>query len=121
MPGWDPAIARKRRSLCRLSITSSHMYACIHAEGNPALLLECARHFSPRIEETPDTVLLDVRGLHSLFGEPRDIAHAIANRVGIPANIAISADPDAAMMAARGIGGITVVPPGREAEVLAPL
>ena len=98
------------------------MYACIHAEGNPLLLVECARHFSPRIEETsPDTVLFDVRGLGSLIGEPQAIAQAIANRAGIPVSIALSIDPDAAVIAARGIRGITVIPPGGEAAVLAPL
>jgi len=46
------------------------MYACLHASGNPALLIECARHFSPRIEETSsDTVLFDVRGLGALIGK----------------------------------------------------
>ena len=66
------------------------MYACIHAEGNPLLLVECARHFSPRIEETsPDTVLFDARGLGSLIGAPEDIAQAIANRAGIPVNISL--------------------------------
>lgn len=98
------------------------MYACLHAAGNPSLLVECARCFSPRIEETsPDTVIFDVRGLTTLFGEPHQIAQAIANRAGIPVNIAIAANPDAAAMAARGIRGITVIPPGREAAVLAPL
>jgi protein ImuB len=98
------------------------MYACLHAEGNPALLVECARYFSPRVEETSlDTVLMDVRGLSSLMGEPREIAQAIANRAGIPVDVAIASDPDAAVMAARGIRGITVIAPGREAQVLAPL
>jgi protein ImuB len=98
------------------------MYACLHAKGNPALLVECARYFSPRIEETsPDTVLVDVRGLKTLFGEPKDIAQAMANRAGIPVDVAISVDPDAAVMAARGFRGLTVIAPGREAAVLAPL
>jgi protein ImuB len=95
------------------------MYACLHATGNPELLVECARHFSPRIEETsPDTVLFDVRGLSSLIGSPEAIAVAIQNRAGIPVNIAISADPDAAIFAARAIHGATVIPPGEEGAVL---
>jgi protein ImuB len=39
----------------------------------------------------------------------------------VPASIAIAANPDAAMHAAHGIRGVTVIAPGREAEVLAPL
>ncbi len=98
------------------------MYACLHADGNPALLVECARYFSPRIEETSsDTVLFDVRGLGSLIGGPDKIARAIENRAGIPVDIAIATDPDAAILAARGIRGITVIPPGSEAERLADL
>src|SRR5580658_2161167 len=98
------------------------MYACLHAAGNPALLVECARYFSPRIEETSsDTVLFDVRGLGFLIGGPCEIARAIENRAGIPVDIAIAADPDAAIIAARGIRGITVIAPGDEAAILSRL
>jgi len=98
------------------------MYACLHASGNPVLLIECARHFSPRIEETScDTVLFDVRGLGSLIGDSREIAQAIENRAGFPVDIAIASDPDAAILAARGIRGITVIAPGDEAAILSRL
>src|SRR5665213_552038 len=98
------------------------MYACLHASGNLALLVECARHFSPRIEETSsDTVLFDVRGLGALIGDTHAIARAIENRAGLPVDIAIAADPDAAIIAARGIRGTTVIAPGNEAVILARL
>jgi protein ImuB len=98
------------------------MYACLHASGNPALLVECARHFSPRIEETSsDTVLFDVRGLRALIGDAHQIARAIENRAGLPVDIAIAVDPDAAILAARGIRGTTIIAPGTEAAILAPL
>jgi protein ImuB len=98
------------------------MYACIHAPGNLPLLVECARKFSPSIEETsPDTVLFDVRGLESLYGPPPSLASAIERQCGIPASIAIAANPDAAAHAARGFRGITVIAPGDEARTLAPL
>ncbi len=98
------------------------MYACIHASGNLPLLIECARVFSPHIQEiSPDTVLFDVRGLDSLYGPPPQLAREIDRRVGIAANIAIAANPDAAIHAARGIRGITTIEPGREAEALARL
>jgi len=98
------------------------MYTCIHAPGNLPLLIECARWFSPHIEEiSPDTVLFDVRGLASLHGPPPELAREIDRCVGIAANIAIAANPDAAIHAARGIPGITVIEPGREAEALARL
>lgn len=98
------------------------MYACLYAPGNLALLIECARRFSPRIEETSsETVLFDVRGLGNLIGDTHAIARTIENQIGIPANLAISADPDAAVLAACGIHGTTVIPPGKEESALAPL
>jgi protein ImuB len=98
------------------------MFACLHAPGNLPLAVECARGFSPHIEEVPpDTVIFDVRGLESLYGPPRRLAREIERRAGVPSSIAIAANPDAAMHAALGIPGVTVVAPGREAEALAPL
>ncbi len=98
------------------------MFACLHAPGNLPLAVECARGFSPHIEEfPPDTVIFDVRGLESLYGPPRQLAREIERRAGVPASIAIAANPDAAMHAALGIRGVTVIAPGKEAEVLAPL
>src|ERR1700683_3019865 len=96
------------------------MYACLHASGNLGLLVECARHFSPRIEETSsDTVLFDVRGFRTLIADANQITRAIENRAGLPVDIAIAEDPDAAILAARGIRGITVIAPGSEAAILA--
>jgi protein ImuB len=98
------------------------MYACLYARGNPDVLLDCAQHFSPHIEQTSaDTVVFRTDGLEALFGPPHQLAAAISNRVGIPANIAIASEPDTAIHAARGISGVTVIPPGSEGKVLAPL
>jgi protein ImuB len=98
------------------------MFACLHAPGNLPLAIECARGFSPHIEETPpDTVIFDVRGLESLHGPPAMLAREIERRIGVPASIAIAANPDAALHAAHGIRGVTVIAPGGEAAVLAPL
>ncbi len=98
------------------------MFACLNAPGNLPLAVECARGFSPHIEELPpDTVIFDVRGLESLYGPPPHLAREIERRAGVPASIAIAANPDAAMHAALGIRGVTVIAPGKEADVLAPL
>jgi protein ImuB len=98
------------------------MYASLHAPGNLPLLVECARAFSPHIEEIPpDTVVFDVRGLESLHGPPESLADAIARRVGLPANIAIASSPDTAAHAAQGLSGITVIAHGQEGFTLAPL
>lgn len=98
------------------------MYACIHAPGNLPLLIECARGFSPLVEENPpDSVVFDARGLESLHGPPLPLAREIERRTGIPASIAIAPNACAAMHAARGFRGITVIEPGKEAEALASL
>jgi protein ImuB len=98
------------------------MFACLYAPGNLSLLVECARGFSPCIEETPpDTVVFDARGLESLYGPPEALAREIERRAGVPANIAIASNPDAAIHAARGFHGVTVIAPGNEAAMLAPL
>ncbi len=98
------------------------MFACLHAAGNLPLLLECARQFSPLVEETsPDTVVLDIDGLEPLWGTPDDIARALMQRNGVGASVAIARNPDAAIHVARGIAGVTVIPAGGEACVLAPL
>ena len=98
------------------------MFACLHAPGNLALLVECAGHFSPLIEETsPDTAVFDIRGLQRIYGTRQQITSEIQRRVGIAANLALASNPDAAVHAARGLRGETILPPGREAGILAPL
>lgn len=98
------------------------MFAAVHAPGNLELLVNCAEHFSPLVEETSrDTVVFDIRGLKLIYGAPAHIAAEITRRIAIPANVAIAANPDAAMHAAQGLAGITILEPGREGPGLAPL
>jgi len=88
-------------------------------------LLECAQAFSPRVEETAaDTLLLDLAGLEPLLGPPQKMAPELARRareLGFEARIAVAANPDAAVHAARGFPGVTFIPAGREAATLGPL
>jgi protein ImuB len=87
-----------------------------------AAMLDCAQSFSPCLEDTaPDTVILDLSGLESLFGSLPKIARDIARRtsdLGLEANVATAFNPDTARFAARGFSGVTVVPAGEEAERL---
>ncbi len=87
-----------------------------------AALLDCACAFSPRVEDTAaDTVILDLAGLERIFGASSKIARDLARRcseVGLEANVAVAGNPDAAMHAARGFAGVTVIPAGKEAERL---
>jgi protein ImuB len=98
------------------------MFACLYTPGNLPLLVECARHFSPLIEETSlDTVVFDIRGLRRIYGTPEQIASEIQRRIGVTANLAIASNPDAAIHVARGIAGVTILPIGSEAAILAHL
>src|SRR5579864_1369897 len=108
----SPQVALRPRSL--LEETAAH-----------AALLDGAQSFSPRVEDTAaDTVILVLVGLERLFGAAAQIARDLARRIsdlGLEANVAVAANPDAAMHAARGFPGVTVIPAGKEAERLGDL
>lgn len=99
------------------------MFACVYVPScEQATLLALASSFSPLVEDTaPGMVIFSIVGLGRLIGTPQEIAATIARRgaeAGIQANLAISADPDTAMLAARHLRGITLIPPDHEADRL---
>ena len=85
-------------------------------------LLDCAQSFSPRVEDfASDTLLLDLSGLDKLFGPLPKIALEIYRRaveMGLEINVAVASTLESALLAAQGFSGVTVVPEGKEAEVL---
>ena len=96
------------------------------------VLMQCAERFSPRIEvlaSPADSVsaaalVLDIAACERLFGTSKQIAMALrrtAEAAGFEASAATSSNVYAAVVAARGFSGITIVPTGYEADVLAPL
>ncbi len=99
------------------------MFACIHGLG--AAASGCAYEFSPRVEELDaGTVVVDASGLERLFGSPHELAAALGRRfaeIGFTGSVAIASNPDAAVHAARGLPGVTVIPRGQEAARLAGL
>jgi protein ImuB len=90
-----------------------------------AALLDCAQSFSPRVEAVGcDTIILDLAGLQPLFGPLPKIARALARRasaLGFETSVAVAGNPDTAGLAARGFSGVTVIPEGKEAEMLGSL
>jgi protein ImuB len=90
-----------------------------------AALLDCAQSFSPEIEDTAlGTAILNLDGLAPLLGPLPKVAQDIAKRViqmGLEANIAVASNPDAALLAARGFSGVTLISDGHEAERLGDL
>ena len=102
------------------------MFAAIHATPDDSeTLLRLAQEFSPQVEQTAaDTVALDADGLERIHGLPQQIAAAIARRAaerGMQAGVAVAANLDTAVHAARGFAGVSVIPYGDEAKFLGSL
>jgi protein ImuB len=106
------------------------MFAAIHTrEDRPGglsyCLLRLAQEFSPLVEQTAaDTVALAADGLERIHGLPQQIAAALARRAverGLQASVAIAANLDTAVHAARGFAGVSVIPYGDEAKYLGSL
>jgi protein ImuB len=90
-----------------------------------AALLDCAWTISPRVEDGArrteqgfsDTAVLDIAGCEKLFGSPAKIAYGlrrVASEVGLETNVAVAGSPLAAVCAAQGFAGVTVIPAGEE-------
>lgn len=114
-----------------------------------AELIRCADGFSPRIEilaspqeasppeaspheeRSAATLVLDVSGSKRLLGCAQQIAEALLQSVRntqsngsyeeYAASVAVAHNAYAAVLAARGIRGVTAITPGGEAAILAPL
>jgi protein ImuB len=117
------------------------MFACIHSRSvsddsaTSAALVELAFTFSPLVEQTsPDTVVFDVAGQDLLFGqvasahEPADLLSRLANAIAqrarqakVKADMAIAANPDAAIHAARLLPSMTIINAGDELRHLGAL
>jgi protein ImuB len=125
-PGMTKLQAAERFvALSSACATSIRQRSAPHEAAAHAALLDGACGFSPRVEDTaPDTVLLDLAGLERIFGPPGKIARDVARRcsdLGLEANVAVACNADAAMHAARGFPGVTVIPAGEEAQRLGSL
>jgi protein ImuB len=90
-----------------------------------AALLDCGYRFSPRVESTsPGTITIDLTGTERLLGAALKLGRQLARRAkgcGFEVNVALAANPDTALYAARGFTGISVIAPGEEARRLASL
>jgi protein ImuB len=90
-----------------------------------AALLDLGWSMSPRVEDHAlDTILADLAGLNSLFGGDENIAREFARRAAelrLRVHVAVSANLEVAVHAARGFAGITVISEGEEAKYLSGL
>lgn len=106
------------------------MFACLYSKNVPPdlSLTDFAYSFSPGVEETKaGTVVIDVDGCELLFGSAYQLATEVARRAKqAPAggglntivNVALAANPDAAIHAATRLPGLTFVSPGEELTCL---
>ena len=87
-----------------------------------AALLDVAWSITPRVEDAaPDTLLVDISGLGSLFGDEKDIAREIAARasaLGMDVHVGVSGNVETARIVARALPGPTIVPDGEERRFL---
>jgi len=107
--------------------TGIEIRSCSRAQEKTthAALLDLGWSVSPRVEDTAqDTIVLDLAGLASLFHSDKNIANELVRRaavLGLLVNVAISSNLEAAIHAARGFPGVTIIPPGEEAQRLGSL
>src|SRR6476660_3646147 len=106
------------------------MFACIFAPDLNAemSLADFACRFSPLVEETqPNIVVIDVDGCEVLFGSAYQLATEIVQQsnqskqdggLDSKVNVALAANPDAALHAAVCLQGITFVAPNEELTCL---
>src|SRR5580692_4401705 len=87
-----------------------------------AALLDAAWSFSPRVEDAaPDTVLLDLVGLTTLFGSYESVALQIKSRCAameLDVHVGVSENVETARIVAFARPGPTIVPAGQEAQFL---
>jgi protein ImuB len=120
--GIQLGMAQTQAQLCGVEIRR-----CSRAQEKAAhaALLDLGWSMSPRVEDhAQDTILADLAGLNSLFGAEETIAREFARRAAelrLRVHVAVSANLEVAVHAARGFAGITVIPEGEEARYLSSL
>ena len=121
--GIAPAMTKAQAELC--SELALRPRSPLHESSAHAALLDCAQSFSPSVEDTAAaTAVIDLAGMESLLGTLPQISRAISARataLGLDTNVAVASNPDAALLSARGVAGVTVIPPGKEATQLGAL
>src|SRR3984885_15200140 len=121
--GITPGMTKAQAELC--SELTLRPRSLLQESVAHAVLLDCAQSFSPCVEDAgADTVILDLAGMESLFGSLLEIAHNLfrcAANLGLDGNVAVASNPDAAVVAAPGFSGVTVIPSGQEGDSLGSL
>jgi nucleotidyltransferase/DNA polymerase involved in DNA repair len=112
----------------KLTTTSAYQQALQARERSPEAekqaqqeLIEMALTVSPRVEDAaPGLLIVDLAGLPDPHGSANQLAHG-AEKLGLPANVGVSANRFVAIAAARTQPGVTHIFPGQEAGFLSVL
>jgi protein ImuB len=95
------------------------MFACLFGSVS---LRELASEFSPLVEVADSkTVVFSIAGLGRFIGGIEEIVSEICRRGaarGIQASLAVAGNPDAAILAAKNLPGVTILVAGEEASAL---
>jgi protein ImuB len=104
------------------------MYGGLHSPRSlprEDALLVLARDFTPRVEARGSTpVLLDLQGLGRAWPTPHELGRALLEAAAsrsLETQVALAYSRTVVLVLARAKPGVTVVPAGKEASVLAPL
>lgn len=121
--GINPGMSKTQAEACPNVMLRKRVVE--QEESAQSALLDCGNGFSPRVESTsPGTIIIGLTGTERLMGAQTKIGRRLAQRAaacGFEVNVALAANPDTALHAARGFTGITAIPPGEEARRLASL
>lgn len=121
--GLDPGMTKSQAMQFRSIAIRSRSRA--QEQAAHAALMDASWSVSPRVEDTAaDSIVVDLTGLACLFGSDETISHLLARRasdLGLIVHVAVSSNLEAALHAARGFPGITVIPPGEESQRLGAL
>ncbi|MFZ3214533.1 MAG: DNA polymerase Y family protein [Candidatus Acidiferrales bacterium] len=120
--GIQWGMAQAQAQLCGVEIRRRSRAREKAAHG---ALLDLGWSLSPRVEDhAPDTILADLAGLNSLSGPDENIAREFMRRaeeLRLRVQVAVSANLEVAVHAARGFAGITLIAEGEEAKHLSSL
>lgn len=114
------------RRLCPQGVYLSGHYRLYQEYSHRFLAM--LNQYSPLVEQTGlDEAYIDLTGTEALFGPPEQTARLLQQRVagelGLSISVGMASNKLVAKVASdeQKPGGFTVVPPGKEAEFLAPL
>jgi protein ImuB len=118
--GIEPGMAKSQAAQFT-AVEIRHRSAAREKAAHEALL-DLGWSISPRVEDSaPDTIVADLAGLGTLFGGEEKIAQELAKRgasLGFSAHVAVAEGIEAAILASRGLPGVTLITPGEEAKRL---